>query len=190
MAVVDDKYRFIIVDIGAFGRNSDGGIFASSKLARRLESNSLDIPNDKPLPGSDRHKPHVFIGDEAFPLMKNLMRPYPRCRGLSKAQTIFNERLSRACKVVEDAFGILYQKFGIYNNMGNCPQCQQWRCQCLLKPHPGRLNLGKAWMGTLDGGAGGRVAPRAQVGVAASRLLLAICTVYIQPLPLPLLLLL
>uniref|UniRef100_A0A1E1VYI0 DDE Tnp4 domain-containing protein n=2 Tax=Pectinophora gossypiella TaxID=13191 RepID=A0A1E1VYI0_PECGO len=119
MAVVDDKYRFIIVDIGAFGRNSDGGIFASSKLARRLESNSLHIPNDKPLPGSNRDIPHVFIGDEAFPLMKNLMRPYPRCRGLSEAQTTFNERLSRARKVVEDAFGILYQKFGIYNKSIN-----------------------------------------------------------------------
>lgn len=54
--------------------------------------NSLHIPNDK-LPGSNGDIPHVFIGDEAFPLMKNFMRPYPRCRGLSEAQTIINERL-------------------------------------------------------------------------------------------------
>lgn len=115
LAVVDDKYRFTAVDVGSYGRNSDGGIFASSKLAGRIESKSLNIPNDKPLPGSDREMPHVFVGDEAFPLMKNLLRPYPRSRGLTEPQKLFNERLSRARKVVEDGFGILYQKFGIYN---------------------------------------------------------------------------
>ncbi|CAG4941905.1 unnamed protein product [Parnassius apollo] len=53
--------------------------------------------------------------DEAFPLKRNLLRPYPRSSGISEKERIYNNRLSRARRVVENAFGILYQKFGIYN---------------------------------------------------------------------------
>lgn len=123
LAVVDDKYKFRAVDIGAYGRNSAGGIFASSKLGKAIENNMLNIPNDKPLPETDKVMPHVLVGDEAFPLSKHLLRPYPRSQSPSDAQKIFNYRLSRARRVVENAFGILYQKFGIYNkNIDLMPQ--------------------------------------------------------------------
>lgn len=36
LALVDADYRFITVDVGAYGRNSDGGIFRSSQLGRNL----------------------------------------------------------------------------------------------------------------------------------------------------------
>ncbi|XP_061716889.1 uncharacterized protein LOC133524757 [Cydia pomonella] len=115
LAIVDDRYRFTVVDIGAYGKNSDGGIFASSKLGKRIQNNSLNIPDDKILPGTNIALPHVFVADEAFPLQKHVMRPYPRSRTPSQDQKEFNNRQSRARKVVEDAFGILYQKFEIYN---------------------------------------------------------------------------
>jgi hypothetical protein len=36
MALADANYNFIAVDIGAYGKNSDGGIFANLKLGKYL----------------------------------------------------------------------------------------------------------------------------------------------------------
>ena len=55
--------------------------------------------------------PHVIVGDEAFPLRHDLMRPYPREKeaSLPREEAIFNFRLSGAWMVVENTFGILAQ---------------------------------------------------------------------------------
>lgn len=52
------------------------------------------------------------MGDEAFPLMDNLMKPFSR-KTLNEEQAIFNYRLSRARRIVENAFGILASRFRI-----------------------------------------------------------------------------
>ena len=66
-----------MVDIGAYGRRSDAGILCDSTFGKKLASGSLDIPEPKKLPGSQKKTPYVFVGDEAFPLKENMMRPYP-----------------------------------------------------------------------------------------------------------------
>ena len=40
---------------------------------------TLDIPDDSIPPGAEHlgPMPHVFLADEAFPLRRNIMRPYP-----------------------------------------------------------------------------------------------------------------
>jgi hypothetical protein len=98
------------VDRESRGRYGDGGIFAHSKLGKYVETR-LGIPQDKQLPGTHL-APHVFVGDKAFPLKTYLMRPYPRSqsKGVNEKSN-FNYRLSRARRVVENAFGILSQKF-------------------------------------------------------------------------------
>ena len=53
-----------------------------------------------------RHVPVVILGDPAYPLLTWLMKPYTGT-GLSQEQRRFNYRLSRACIVVECAFGRL-----------------------------------------------------------------------------------
>ncbi|XP_068227673.1 uncharacterized protein [Palaemon carinicauda] len=116
MALVDADCKFIIVDIGAHGKNSDGAIFRDSKLSKSLLSNTLNIPPPKALPNTNIVLPHVVVGDEAFPLNKNIMRPYPRSQlANNEANKIYNYRHSRARRVSENAFGILTKKFRIFS---------------------------------------------------------------------------
>lgn len=115
LALVDAQYKFVAVDIGAYGKNSDGGILSNSNLGKALEKNKLNIPNEQYLPSTNEKLPLVVIGDEAFPLNKYLLRPYPGPQVREdQNKKKFNDRLSRARKVVEDVFGQLTAKFRIY----------------------------------------------------------------------------
>ncbi|KAL4118911.1 hypothetical protein QTP88_011790 [Uroleucon formosanum] len=55
------------------------------------------------------------FGDEAFPLKTYLLRPYPGKQLDCNEKRLYNYRLCRARRVVENAFGLLSQKFRIYN---------------------------------------------------------------------------
>ena len=68
------------------------------------------IPDPEPLPNDDCPVHYSFIADDAFGLRPWLMKPHPS-RRLTKQKRIFNYRLSRACRVVENAFGILAQRY-------------------------------------------------------------------------------
>lgn len=114
LALVDANYNFISVDVGAYGKNSDGGIFANSNLGKALQRGTLSVPGSVALPGTSNEAPYVIVADEAFPLKTYLMRPYPG-QDLDTSKRIFNYRLCRVRRIVENAFGILAQKFRIYN---------------------------------------------------------------------------
>uniref|UniRef100_A0A8D8YZ19 Nuclease HARBI1 n=1 Tax=Cacopsylla melanoneura TaxID=428564 RepID=A0A8D8YZ19_9HEMI len=114
MALVDAECNFIAVDVGGFGRHSDGGIFAHSNLGKALETGRFNVPGPSALPGTNAEAPYVVVGDQAFPLKNYLMRPYPG-ENLPREKEVFNMRLTKARRVVENAFGILAQKFRIYN---------------------------------------------------------------------------
>lgn len=112
MAVVNANYEFKMVDVGTNGRVSDGGVFSNTEFYRRLVNNKLHIPQPDNLPDSEMKQPYVFVADDAFPLMDNLMKPFSR-KNLTREQAIFNYRLSRARRIVENAFGILASRFRI-----------------------------------------------------------------------------
>lgn len=115
LALVDAKYSFIAIDVGGYGKSSDGGLFSHSGLGKLLDSGSLNIPEPVPLPDTFRALPFVIVGDEAFPLKNYLLRPYPGNTAKDdETKHIFNYRLSRARRVVENAFGILSQRFRIF----------------------------------------------------------------------------
>ncbi|MCL4153914.1 UNVERIFIED_CONTAM: hypothetical protein GTU68_035447, partial [Idotea baltica] len=72
MALVNANYEFLYVDIGCNGRISDGGVFANCVLGRRLITDDLNLPECN----MAEDLPYVLIGDDAFPLHKNLLKPY------------------------------------------------------------------------------------------------------------------
>ena len=111
-ALVDADYNFLYVNAGGQGRISDGGIFKNCSLYKKLEKNNLNFPEPKSL--NDEHKiPYFFLGDEAFALTNSLMKPFSGLYPKGSLQRIFNFRLSRARRTVENVFGIMSAIFRI-----------------------------------------------------------------------------
>lgn len=113
-AMCDANYLFTYIDVGSYGKSSDSGIFKNSKLFEKLSDGSLGIPPPTPIADSSLHYPYVVVGDEAFPLSTNLLRPYGG-RHLTDTKKIFNYRLSRARRYIECSFGILANKWRIFH---------------------------------------------------------------------------
>ena len=110
LAIVDAHYKFLEVDIGRNGAASDAQVFNHSDMRQAIEDETAGLPGRAPIHPDDGAIPYYFIGDDAFALKTWLMKPYSR-RGLKYEEKIFNYRLSRARRVVENAFGILVKRF-------------------------------------------------------------------------------
>ncbi|RVE45037.1 hypothetical protein evm_010316 [Chilo suppressalis] len=113
MAIVDANYNFIFADVGAQDRISDGGVFRNTSLYQKLQKIELNIPNDRNLPGRQQDVPFVFVADDAFPLQRQTMKPYPGTHDRGSEKRIYNYRLTRARRIVENAFGILSAVFRV-----------------------------------------------------------------------------
>ncbi|XP_057290913.1 uncharacterized protein LOC130613611 [Hydractinia symbiolongicarpus] len=113
MALVGPEYEFLYVEVGANGRNSDGGIWDQCNLKKALDSGSLNLPEVCNLPGRNNKVPYVITGDDAFPLKNYLMKPYPQ-KNLTVNKRIFNYRLSRKRRISENGFGILANRWRIF----------------------------------------------------------------------------
>ncbi|XP_054091535.1 uncharacterized protein LOC128923103 [Zeugodacus cucurbitae] len=110
--IADANCKFIAVEVGGYGKQSDGGTFSSSKIFNLLKSGELPVPGNTCLPNSEEIVPYVFLGDEAYPLLECLLRPYSR-KEITEDHEYFNARLSRARKCIECAFGLLSARFRI-----------------------------------------------------------------------------
>lgn len=116
LALVGPKYEFMAIDVGSFGREGDAGIFSKCPLGRSIKEKLFDEPAPRILPNSTIVAPYIFLGDEAFPILENLLKPFPRNQSLhDRTKAIFNYRLSRARRIVENAFGMLTQNFRIFS---------------------------------------------------------------------------
>lgn len=87
-------------------------ILQASKFGKCLLAGTLDLPDPRPLEEKMEPFPHYIVGDAAFPLKRNIMRPYPGLLLDEKKQN-FNKRLSRARRTIENTFGILTARWRI-----------------------------------------------------------------------------
>ncbi|XP_064469559.1 uncharacterized protein LOC135384278 [Ornithodoros turicata] len=106
MAVVDSQYKCLLIDVGAEDRQSDSGVLKASAIGHHLEAGTLGLNGMSLLPGTSSAAPHVLIGDEAFQLRTDLMRPYS-ARELRNEKRVFNFMLSSARNFAENALGIV-----------------------------------------------------------------------------------
>ncbi|KAL4090147.1 hypothetical protein QTP88_025046 [Uroleucon formosanum] len=115
IGVCDSNYSFVAIDVGAYGKSSDSSIFKESMFYKKMMKNTLNIPDPKPISTLNAEPmPHVIVGDEAFGLSENIMRPYGG-KNLTVTKKIFNYRLSRARRYIECTFGILSNKWRIFH---------------------------------------------------------------------------
>lgn len=112
LAVVNADYEFIFVSVGAEGKASDGGVFNMSGLKQHMEDpqNPLNIPPPSHVHGIPGRLPYYLVSDDAFKLDRYMQKPFPGY-ALTRKQKIFNYRLSRARRIVENTFGILSCRF-------------------------------------------------------------------------------
>ena len=115
LAVFGPDYQCLWASAGTNGRSPDSAIWQNCDLKKALSSchNSLDLPNPRPLPGRAMPVPYVLTGDDAFALTRFLMKPFP-LTGLSRAQQIFNYRLSRMQRISENCFGIIVNRWRVF----------------------------------------------------------------------------
>lgn len=115
LGLVDAKYKFLMVDVGVNGRISDGGVIEMTEFFARLKNNELNLPNpNQTVAGLN----FSFLGDSAFSLRPDVLKPFPQ-KGITHDKLVFNYRLSRARRVVENAFGILASRFRVFHSTIN-----------------------------------------------------------------------
>ena len=115
MAICDARYLFLFVDKGDYGSNNDSGVFQRSAIGKAFFGKEIKLPEPECLESSPAlgQIPYYLVEDDAFPLQQWLMKPYPG-QGTQESQAIFNYRLSRARRVIENAFGILAARWRVF----------------------------------------------------------------------------
>lgn len=81
---------------------------------KALADNQLNWPTPDPIRQDGPNMPYVLVGDSAFALTEKMMKPYPGNHDVGTTRRIFNYRLSRARRIVENVFGILGVVFRIF----------------------------------------------------------------------------
>lgn len=136
MALVDADYKFMWTHVGGCGSQSDAQIYNDSELRECLEDGSNGLPPPSPLPNDDQDFSYFLLGDDTFGLRTYLMKPYSG-QNLTREEMIANYRISRARRVVENAFGILAQRWSVLlSTMQQLPVTVQTiveACVCLHK---------------------------------------------------------
>lgn len=86
--------------------------FYRCSLQNALEENSVNMPPAKELPFESTPVPYVIVADGAFPMRPYLMKPFA-FRNMDMPQRVFNYRLSRTRRIIENVFGICAARFRI-----------------------------------------------------------------------------
>ncbi|KAK5648133.1 hypothetical protein RI129_003025 [Pyrocoelia pectoralis] len=118
MGIANANYEFIYCDVGTNGRVSDGGVIENTTFMKNLIANKLNIPEPEIVVSDEPPLHYVFVGDEAFAMRHDFLKPYNQ-REHDYEKRIFNYRLSRARRIIENSFGILANRFRIFHTRIN-----------------------------------------------------------------------
>lgn len=77
----------------------------------------MNLPKPTPLSENGNNLLYCLVGDEAFPLKTYLLRPYPGKKNIEYEKRIFNYRLSRTRRTIENTFGILANRWRIFREL-------------------------------------------------------------------------
>ncbi|KAG0423853.1 hypothetical protein HPB47_000384 [Ixodes persulcatus] len=109
LALVDHRYLFRYISVGSPGKCHDANVYGRSPLGRLLEDYQVAVPRS--IGGTEI--PPIVLCDQAFPLTRNLMKPFPHSLSPPQDEGDYNYALSKARRVVENAFGRLKARFRI-----------------------------------------------------------------------------
>ena len=128
LTLIDAGYKFLYVNVGCQVCISDDGVFKNSELYYLLVNGEINLPDSRQLPDlsslndsflveSNRESevPCIVVADDAFPLTMYCMKPCS-LQKLSDSKRIFGYRLSRARLTIENALGILSNRFRVLSS--------------------------------------------------------------------------
>ncbi|XP_042146329.1 uncharacterized protein LOC115327006 [Ixodes scapularis] len=107
--LVDHWYRFRYLNVGTPGQCHDAPVYRRPALAAVLEGRTLQMPM---VTVNGTTVPPLILCDQAFHLISNMLKPYPR-KNVKKGSPLedFNRQLSSARRVVENDFGRVKARF-------------------------------------------------------------------------------
>ncbi|KAJ8896498.1 hypothetical protein PR048_001842, partial [Dryococelus australis] len=108
LAIADANHHLILADFYTNRRISDCSVLHNTVFYEELTNGSLNMPSACEVTNSARKLPYVFVGDDSFPL---------RCDIVDKR--IYNYRLSRTRREVENLFGLLAGHFRVFHTAIN-----------------------------------------------------------------------
>lgn len=115
LAVFGPDYQCLWASAGTNGRSPDSAIWQNCDLKKplSLSHNTLNLPKPRALPETAMPVPYVLTGDDAFALTRFMMKPFP-LTGLSRAQRIFNYRLSCMQRISDNCFVIIANRWRVF----------------------------------------------------------------------------
>ncbi|XP_071963821.1 putative nuclease HARBI1 [Antedon mediterranea] len=110
--VVDADGMFINTFCDMPGSVNDARVFNISNFGERLKDKSIFEPYIVETVNNVQVPP-LILGDGAYPLLQNLMRPFPNRPNRQREHARFNYKLSQCRVIVEHAFGRLKGRWRI-----------------------------------------------------------------------------
>lgn len=118
MGIANANYELIMVHFGINGKVSNSGVIEYTEFYQKLKNNELNLATPSKPKSSSKTLPYVFLKDEVFALRENFLKPF-RQGELNIERKIYNYRVSRARRVIENVFGILANRFHIFHTSMN-----------------------------------------------------------------------
>ena len=103
--MADSRMLFMNISTGWPGSIHDARVLRLSRIFREIENGTILTRPVEVINGTNVRP--LILGDPAYPLRPWLMTAFPTTGALTVAQQRFNYRLSKACVIIEHAFGKL-----------------------------------------------------------------------------------